>query len=148
MVYGRVTTKGYSMDNVSGLYPSLEDLNYQQSITSRNPYFYNHEYISPMDPLINQFKYKFGVSKKNNENVIHFPKAYSKGSIKGLKYEIFPKNKIVIGTKTFKIGDRVGNGNQTFIITNIGVKRIIIKSGEYGNIEKRLNINNFISFFY
>jgi hypothetical protein len=137
MPTGIVTTRGYSLENLAGMYPNMESLNYAQNLTSVPPTFINGRYQSPLDPLMESFRNKFGM------NPIHFNKSFTKGTIRGIRYEVFTnKNnkKIVIGNKVFTLGKSVGDG---FTIKNIGKKQVILIH-KNNNITKRLYFSQFV----
>jgi len=137
MPTGIVTTRGYSLENVADMYPNMESLNYAQNLTSIPPTFINGRYQSPLEPLMESYRNKFG------NNPIHFNKSFTKGTIRGVHYEVFTnKNnkKIVIGNKVFTLGKSVGDG---FTIKNIGKKQVILIH-KNNNITKRLYFSQFV----
>ena len=117
MVYGRATTQGLSPEAVSQMYPDMGGLNYAQNLTSVRPTFNDGRYISPLDSLQYSYVNAFGKS-----GTVHFNRENLKGTVNGIKYEVYPKNKIKVGTKNYSIGTRVGQ----YTITNIGKRQIIL----------------------
>ena len=150
MVYGIATTQGYSPENVSGMYPSMESLNYQQNLSSKSA-LVNGEFVSPLDSLVYSFKNKFGIDQATrmtlNINKKVFRNAALKGTVNGVSYEVFPKKQILIKNKnnevSFKIGDLVVFNRINYRITNIGSKLLIIKSNS--GYTKRPSISSFVN---
>ena len=151
MVYGIATTQGYSPENVSGMYPSMESLNYQQNLSSKSA-LVNGYFVSPLDSLVYSFKNKFGINNMNNNqatrmNVKTFRNSNLRGTVNGVSYEVFPKKQILIKNKnkevSFKVGDLVIFNGINYRITNIGTKLVIIKSNS--GYTKRPSIRSFVN---
>ena len=151
MVYGIATTQGYSPEHVSGMYPSMESLNYQQNLSSKSALVDGY-FVSPLDSLVYSFKNKFGINNQatrmtlnNNKKV--FRNAGLKGNVNGVSYEVFPKKQILIKNKnkevSFKVGDLVVFNRINYRITNIGTKLVIIKSNS--GYTKRPSISSFVT---
>ena len=144
MVYGIATTQGYSPENVSGMYPSMESLNYQQNLSSKSALVDGY-FVSPLDSLVYSFKNKFGIDQATRMKV--FRNAGLRGTISGVSYEVFPKKQILIKNNkkevSFKIGDLVVFNRIGYRITNIGTKLVIIKSNS--GYTKRPSISSFVN---
>jgi len=130
MVYGRATTQGLSPEAVSQMYPDMGGLNYAQNLTSVRPTFNDGRYISPLDSL--QYSY---VNKFGNNRVVHFNRENLMGTVNGKKYEVYPKNKIKVGTKNYSIGSRVGQ----YTITNIGKRQVILSDSTGKTIRPKIH---------
>jgi len=140
VTYGLATSRGYSPEHLIKNYPSFEDLNYQQQLTSIIPNFdENGNFIPVTNDIMYDYKNKFGKSK----DVINFRRSYLSGKTsKGVYYEIFPKDKIVLGGNIhLRINTKIFNN---LIIKNIGPKQIRLynsstKKYNKFNIKKLLN---------
>ena len=138
MVHGLATPKGYSPGQIAGMYPSFENLNYQQQISSIIPTFGSSgNYISPMNDLMYSFKNKFGN--------VPFRKSELRGTINGKRYEVFAtrnNKQIRIGNKVVLPGNKVNIEGLLFTLTNIGPKQVIVKRGK---TTRKFKIRDFIS---
>ena len=149
MVYGRSTTQGYPPEVVSGMYPDMTYLNYQQQLTSIPPTFNQYsQLVSGIDFLNAEFKNKFGLRKKILSGptqvaprTIAFRKSGLSGSVNGVKYEVYPKKKIIIGNTILEVGSFI---NDTTFIKNIGPKQIIL--AVKGQKDKRIPIKDFVKY--
>jgi hypothetical protein len=120
MVTGLATPKGYPV----GVWNTMENLNYQQQLTSIPARFgHSGEYYSPL------FQNQFGFSKK--------------------RFEVFSsKNnkKLRIGRKTYYPGDKIRFESDVYTIKNIGPKVIILSEGR--NNSRRLTHSQFFNKMY
>jgi hypothetical protein len=121
------------------MYPSFENLNYQQQISSIIPTFgSNGNYISPMNESMYLFKNRFG-------NTVPFRKSELTGTVNGKRYEVFASRnnkQIRIGRRVVLPGNKVNIEGAVFTVTNIGPKQVIVKKG---NTTRKFKIRDFIS---